>query len=395
MAAVLSHEMSNHDKVAASVAESRRLGLRVLPPDINRSDIGFTAARDSGAIRFGLAAIKNLGLGAAERILEARGANGGFASLYDFCVGVGPGVVGKDALTSLIKAGAFDSIDADRAKLAASVDATMKHAAGVLSAKRNGQNALFGGDQQSELGIGHTAATPAPDTQPYSPSDIIAMERELLGVPVTHDPFAELNQQLVRVAQNQACDLGDLPAGHKVRLGGVVSGWRDFQAKNGPMAFVTVQDATGPFEILMFSDALGRCAKHLRKDAAVVVEGKVSHRDRAVGNVTRSEAKVICENLYPLTLQSVDAQPVPERLADEAKALSVHIPADACGPEILEHISGLLTRYSGDCPVTMVFGTSEGEKRVALGERFCVDPGSRELVRSIETLLGPGTARVE
>ena len=250
LAAVLTIESGNHDKLSRYIAHCREKEIEVLPPDVNESERNFAVS--NGAIRFGFAGIKNVGEGAIDAILEAREEKeGGFASLYDFAENVESKRVNRRVVEALVKCGAFDSRHENRASVWASLDAALESGAATQRDRAIGQGSLFGGGGDSD-------AAPEPtlvDVPAWTERERLAYEKELLGFYVTGHPLGAVAKELARYTDvtSTTCEGKDR---RDVRAGGLLAGLRETRTKRGQrMAFAQLEDLEGSFELVIFSDA--------------------------------------------------------------------------------------------------------------------------------------------
>ena len=287
MAALLTIERNNTDKVALYVAECRDLGVTVLPPDVNASDWPFSVTPED--VRFGLCAVKNVGDGAVEAILEARQRVGRFTSLHHFCEEVSLKHVNKKAVECLVKAGAFDSCRPEAeeggangaggqqwsAQLLAAIDPALEQGARRQQDRAQGQHDLFGDGEGSVL---NQAARQLPDARPWTEAEQLTYEKEALGFYLSGHPIDRFRDDLAR-ADVRAIDTLDRPA-RSVRVGGIVAAVRRLKTKKGdPMAVVTVEDRGGRMEAVVFPEAYRKYGRMLEVDRLVVVEGKLEVDD--------------------------------------------------------------------------------------------------------------------
>lgn len=281
MAALLTSDHGNLDRVAIEVAECRKMGIPVLPPDINESFSEFAVVRDAGpngedVIRFGLAAIKNVGLGPVNAVLAAREEGGHFASIEDFVRRVDAREINKKAIEALMKVGAFDSIG-DRATLYANLDRIVSYMSKVQKNALSGQIDIFG-----SMGI----AEETPSLPLEAPSEIIAereflqWEKELLGLYLSSHPLREVEGWLSEKT-TPASALKPAMDGEKVVVGGVVTTVRKIVTKKGDaMAFVGLETISGDTELLVFPRAYEATPELWIEDRLLVVQGKVNAKDR-------------------------------------------------------------------------------------------------------------------
>ncbi len=267
IAACMSLARDNTDKLAALRAEATRLGIGLLPPDINRSGADFTLERQpdgSYAIRYALAAIKRVGFSAMQEITAARG-NTPFASLADFAARVEPRALNRMQIENLVRAGAFDTLDHRRAALFAGAETLLRRASAEAENRATGQSALFGSVSGPDPII-------LPETEPWSGIDRIAFEAEAIGFHLTAHPLDAYNAALRRLGVTPSANLAQAPSGRVLRLAGIIAAIKERTTSKGTrMAFVTLSDATGRFEVTLFSETLMRARPHLNAGTMVLV----------------------------------------------------------------------------------------------------------------------------
>lgn len=406
MAAVLSSEAGDSDKVAAAVAECLRMGLRVLPPDINESHENFTVIGE--AVRFGLAAVKNVGLGAVEVVLQARKEGGPFTSLEDLLERVDARTVNKRVLESLIKAGALDSLGLPRAQMLQMLDAALEAAQKVQRARASGQTGLF--DLEVAPAGGDAEAV---EVEEFTQEELLTMEKEMLGLYISDHPLRHVHDVLtarVNVPLNQ---LMDVPDKSPVVVGGIITSVKRTTTKSGSaMAFVTLEDLTGSCEVIVFPKTYEQIHFHLKRDSVIVVRGKV--------DIMEQQAKVLAERVMPLEeAEEVEPLPVGESAESGALALNgeteprprgtqaasigaasgparagsgaLHLRVDAAqfGEEGLRQLKDLLAQRQGDLPVFLHLRTAGRE--VVLDAKELRVTVTDELRAALERLLGAGS----
>jgi DNA polymerase-3 subunit alpha len=274
MTAVLSIEAGNTEKVAGAIAECRKLGVPVLPPDINTSEMDFTVEGD--AIRFGLKAIKNVGEAAIQKLLQARAEGGPFTGLDDLCRRVDQRALNKRALESLIKAGALDRFGT-RAALLEILDKAMAAGQREQRAAESGQASLF--SLFSQAGAAWTGV-PVPDIPEVDRKQKLAWEKELLGACISEDPFSRLPAHFADAEILHTTEIHDLLAGQTKKVAGIVVGVRFITTRKGDtMAYVTLEDRYGSIEVVVFPRILKQTRALWQEDTAVIVTGKVDNRD--------------------------------------------------------------------------------------------------------------------
>ncbi|MDR3037861.1 MAG: DNA polymerase III subunit alpha, partial [Candidatus Adiutrix sp.] len=380
MAALLSSEKDNQDKVVRLIGEGRAAGLQILPPDINESDDRFTVVE--GAVRFGLGAVKGLGSAAIESIIEAREKGGPFADLYDFCERIDTQKVNHRVVESLIKCGAFDrSGGADRAVLVLALDEALDTGARRRRDRRDGQTNLF---DLLAAGDPEPAVLNWPKAEPWRENVRLAFEKEALGFFITGHPLARFEAELALVT---TASIAQVKAGTddqaKVRLGGVVAALTTKPDKKGKnYAKLTLEDLTGSIEVLVWADTLAKCAAWLRPEEVIVVGGAVetSEAGRAGGAGEKGgqvNVKVIAREIMTLT----------EAVAARTEAITFKLPRARLDQETLALLKGVVRDYPGPANVYLHLAEPGGVAVYRLQARL---KPCRELVESLRLHLGPG-----
>jgi DNA polymerase III subunit alpha len=372
MAALLTSVGDDKDKSALYLNECRKMGIKVLPPDVNESVATFAAVgRD---VRFGLAAIRNVGTNVVEAIIAARKSKGGFTAFADFLRKVPLVVCNKRVIESLIKAGAFDSLGDARKGLVLvheqAVDA-------VLDLKRNeaiGQDSLFGDDAEAEA----VFDVPVPDGE-WEKSTRLNFEREMLGLYVSDHPLFGVEHI---IAAESDCSLSDLmgedterPSGGRpdaqiVKVGGILSGVQRKVTKQGNQwAAATLEDLAGAIEVMFFPQTYASYAASITEDAVVVVKGRVDRRDDV--------PKLIAMDLT-----------VPDLSAANSGPFVVSLPVARCVPPVVERLKEVLVTHPGTTQVHLRLRGPERTTIVRLDDRLRVAT-SPALIGDLKQLLGP------
>jgi len=273
--------VTREEKLAQAVEECRRMGIRLLPPDINRSHWGFAIesslkTQDKGAIRFGLSAVKNAGGVAVETILSSREKGGLFTTLTDFCSRVDTRKANKKVIESLIRVGAMDQFGKRSAQLAA-LDTIRQQAA--LSAREieSGQAGLFE-PTAKELSL----KDPLPEMDELPQSELLAAEKELLGLYLTEHPMAQALSRMHRIVPEKINEVIEATTStREVRVGGVINRLKRFNTKNnnGEMAFVTIEDESGSLEMVVFPRLFEKTRDVWQKEQVIIAKGKLEERD--------------------------------------------------------------------------------------------------------------------
>jgi DNA polymerase-3 subunit alpha len=373
MAALMSCSMGNTDKLAEYIEECRQLGIEVLPPDVNESDLDFKV--DGRRIRFGLGAVKGVGERAVLGILEARRRLGRFDSLFQFCENVDPRLADRKVLEQLVKCGAFDRLGGHRAQFWEALEPALRLGALRQADRRTGQLSMFDG---AEDGGG---AERLPDVPPWPPETLLAYEKEALGCYVTTNPLVRYEEVLRSLSSATVDRLPDLEEGQEVTLGGMISGLRVQVTKSGKNAgqkYVLFKfgDLTGSCEAVCFAADFEANREHLVNDAIVFVTGRVAFR----------------EDIPSLRVSRV----IPVERAREVLAGSVRLSVASAGldEDLLMRLQDVLRAHPGPCPVFFEVETPSGHRvLVKSGNEHFVSPSARFLA-DIEEVLGTGHVRL-
>jgi DNA polymerase-3 subunit alpha len=403
MAALLTSEMDKTDKIVQYVEETRAMGLRVEPPDVNVSRAQFTVAGD--AIHFGLAAIKNVGATAIDSIVKMREADGAFTSLDDFCARVDLRLVNRRVVECLIKAGAFDSLRSTRAGLLASLDQAMDGGQRRQRDREEGQVSLF-----DALGGGPGPSAPVPPPAARVPEwpaeEMLAFEREVLGFYLSGHPLEQYREVSRRIGALGAADLAARSTGARVLLLGQVSAFTENSTKSGNrMAFATLELVDGSVPLTIFPEPYRACAGALRHKGPVIVKGRADDSDK--GRV------VLAEEIKPLE-DAVGNGSLPGNGHGNGAGHghpngqgdghgNGHVDAHACRirvsaaaeslPTQLDAIKAACREHEGRTPLFLHVLLPEQEVVVRVKE-LGVNP-EPDLVSKVEGLLGPGSILVE
>jgi DNA polymerase-3 subunit alpha len=375
LAALMTTESGNHDKLARYITHARQRGAEVLAPDVNESEQAFTVVAEG--IRFGLSGIKNVGAGAIESILDARAES--FESVFDFAGRVDGRKVNRRVVESLVKCGAFDSLHASRAGVWASLDTALEAGAATQRDREIGQASLFGGPE------GVAAPEPSlPDAAEWTDRQRLAYEREVLGFYVTGHPLAVVTQQLERFTDITSATT-EGREGREVRAGGLLTALRETRTRRGAlMAFGTLEDLEGSFDLVIFSEPYAQYTGLLRNALAedpesgpppLLVAGTLEPGD---------SPKILVREVIALDRAE-------ERLSSQ---LRVRLVADEATRDRLAALRGVLERQPGDCGVALhvvIPGQSETVLRLAAPGGVRPDAA---LCRDVDALFGRGVTEI-
>lgn len=380
MAALLTSVLDNTDKVIEYSGECARLGIRVLPPDINISNGGFTAdAR--GQIRFGLNAVKSVGRNLVERIVDERGEKP-YASLYDFCKRLYGNEMNRRAVESLIKAGAFDSMGENRHSLVEAVDGIIKSVESDSRRNLDGQLDLFslmsGGAQSTSKDVYEIR-----HLEEYSHTELLQQEKEVSGLYLSGHPLDAYREKSARIGSHTIKDLTGEDAhvqdGEKVRIVCAVVKNRMMTTKsNSMMAFTSVEDLTGTMEVIVFPKVLDRFRDAIQENAVVVIDGRLSVREDEA-------SKLLADSILPI--DSYDPTRLdkgrPDPVKTAARRVFIRLPSRSC-PQY-DKVVNLLEIFDGDIPVILYL---EDTKQKLAAPRRLYTSGHPLFFKELERLLG-------
>ncbi len=371
MAALMTTDMGNQDKIVGYFTECRDLGIKVLGPDVNASQKNFAVA--DGAIRFGLAAIKNVGEGAVESVLAIRAASGPFKSFFDFCRRVDLHKVNKRMLEGLIKAGAFDSTGAKRSQLMAVIDHAVEDGAAAQRERDLGQTSIFGEELHGDDAAA-TMTTPAlPSIAEWDQAQRLKYERELTGFYITAHPLTRYQATLNALSTATTVGLADIPDGREVKICGIIATVKSMLTKKGDrMAYLTVEDLQGTVEVIVFPDLFKTAGELIAPERLVRVSGTIDRGDKGT--------KIRGSKIEPLAeVQTQAIKRIRIRLTER--------------PEVREQLPRLLDvfkRHPGGTSISMSFQTEGSlEAETAPLPNLTVSP-SEHFVADVEEVLGKG-----
>ncbi|MCF8129068.1 MAG: DNA polymerase III subunit alpha [Deltaproteobacteria bacterium] len=370
MCALLTQDMGNQDKTIKNIAECRTMGIRILPPDVNESQADFSVVEDQ--IRFGLAAVKNVGLKAVELVIEERNAHGSFSGLLDFCRRMEGSKVNRRVLEGLIQCGAFDFTKAFRSRLFEGLDDALR-----LCGGRHDPNQLnmFG---SLDLGEGEAGGLlDLPDVPEWDEKEKLRREKEALGFYITGHPLEGFHKAIKRFS---TCLVNDLPTQKdkdQVKLAGVVESLKMKRTKRGDkMAIMQLEDLTGSTEVVVFPDVFADAAPLLKGDEPLLVGGTVEIGDQS--------AKVIAKEIkspHGLELKA-------------AKAVIISLEKEKSANRLLEGLKDAVFKYPGDCRLMFRVDSPMDEPvMISAHFRYSILP-CPQFFEEVESLFGGGACEV-
>lgn len=366
MAAVLSSDMDHTEKVVTFLEECRLMKLNILPPDINYSDYKFTVDDTTGSIRYGLGALKGLGTGAIEMLIEQRQQHP-FSDLFDLCHRVDFHTINRRSLEALIFSGSLDGCGVNRASLLANIEAALQAADQKSLAKISGQQDFFGLDMisQSSQMVNH---------DDWPKLQRLQAEKEVLGFYLSGHPLENYAKELSHFITTSLNEL-TAKAGHHMTIAGWVLSIRSLWTKRGDrMAIVNLEDASGRLEVTLFSDTYAKYREKLNKDKLLIIEGEIQ-RDEYTGN-TRILGKKILD--------------ITEARESHAKNLTIKLSKSVINPSLLDNLQKLMINFCpGLCPTRIAYYHPElsTEVYLSLGNSWRVKPAD-DLLKALRESFG-------
>ncbi len=383
MAALLSSDIPGRnfkkkDSLVEHLDDCHRMNVEVLPPDVNRSYPDFAVVDDK--ICFGLSAIKSCGGGAAQAIAQEREANGPYRSLFDFCERLDPSTVNRSAIEVLIKAGAFDSLGAKRAQLAAAVDRALQSGASAAADRRSGQMGLFDSDEDDAP---EQVVANLPDVPEWEERDKLNKEKEVLGFYLSSHPLAEHETMLRTYCSHTTTQATELSHRTEVMLGGMLAAIKLAHTKNpkpgapSRYAMFDLEDTEGIMRCILWPDGFVDYGELVQPEAILVVRGAIDKRPGS------EEANLIVNELIPL-----------EDLASRyTRGVMLRVQEAVHGCEKLEQLYEILRGYPGNCELQLLLALADGRSVPCKCKRLRIEV-TTEMRKRVEELLGPGNFRL-
>ncbi|HWO41780.1 MAG TPA: DNA polymerase III subunit alpha [Candidatus Eisenbacteria bacterium] len=379
MAALMTSEMDDTDKVIKNLADCRERGIEVLAPDINESRADFTPVGEK--IRFGLAAVKNVGEKAVEVILDSRGREGPFLSLFDFCRRVDLTAVNRRVIESLIKCGAFDSTGVSRARMIAALDEAMRLGQAFQRESQSNQIDIFG-LLGANPGVRKADAF-YPPVEEWSAQQALAFEKEALGFYITGHPLDKYERVIKKIASGTVTEIKDKAAAGDVKLGGVVSSLRLKNTKKGERyAGFHLEDKTGFIEVIAWPDVYRRSGGLLTADDPIFVKGRLEAGEERL--------QVIANEITPLADEATKVRGGRNDGKRNGHDQRVHLyvrDRELSSEELLQLRQALLD-HPGPCPVSLHFVANGGDETVLELPQQVRVASSAKLMETVERVFG-------
>jgi DNA polymerase III subunit alpha len=349
MAALLTSEVQNADKILKYIAECREMEIKILPPDINESDKNFTVVGNQ--IRFGLAAVKNVGDAAIDAIMMERGEKGKFKSLFDFCYRVDLRKVNRRVIESLIKCGAFDFSKAHRSQMLTVSGELLEQSQSAQKRKGEPQLSML-------INRSREIEEEYPDIDEFPENQLITFEKETIGFYISRHPLSRYQEEIKKQTNLDTSSLSKLQNGVEVKICGLVSGLKEIVTKKGDrMAFLTLEDMNGFVEVILFPEVFKAALTCLRGGDPLLVKGTLDLSEEHV------------------KIKGMEVRSLPESPSSPGKPLHLKIPLSGLTPSRLVDLKEIIEANRGSIKVLLHFiDMNNRETIVALSDQFTVDP---------------------
>jgi len=389
MAALLTSIMQNTDKVVRYIKECQSMNINILPPDVNESLIDFTVVGE-GTIRFGLAAVKNVGRAAIENIIQERTENGPFKSIFDFCKRIELKTMNRRVIESLIKCGAFDSTGSKRSQMLSVLEKAVNLGHEAQREKRNGQTNLFS-LMSKEYQDNHKDHIQLPEIDEFADKELLTMEKETLGFYLSHHPLEDYQDRLKRIVTVNSSQISQLSDKTHLVLGGIITNIRKKTTKNGNMmAYFVLEDLEGTIDIIVFPKTYEDFKEVLLEENIVIVEGRV---DAMEFNV-----KLLAESITPVDKYKIKRgnkkRREQENPVSQDKFLHIEIDVDKLDVKKLKGLKKIFKKYPGNYSIIIHFDTPQKTYHQQVENTIKVRD-NENIISEIKTFLGHGKVYFE
>ncbi|MFC1553511.1 DNA polymerase III subunit alpha, partial [candidate division KSB1 bacterium] len=375
MAATMSSEMDSTDRIVILLDECKQMKIPVLPPDIMKSDVKFTVEKKG--IRFGLGAIKNVGVAAISSLLKERPNYLKVKNLYEFCEHIDSRTTNKKVMESLIKAGALDCIEGTRARKLESIEKAMNFAQQLITDREKGQTNIFSLDSDDKDSLkGYPDLEIAEEWSRYT---TLAYEKEMLGFYLSGHPLDKYRDEINGLSTPESNKIHLLSENSPVLKGGIITAIKVSATKKDPsksIAFINIEDFNGSTEALLFSDTFADFREMIVEDKMVFIRGKLSKRDE-------DNPKIIVEEVIPIE----------QARKKFTKEVHISLVAQGFEPSALDELDDLLSKSKGKCNLIIRIKTSSNENLLMKSTNYQVNPNNK-LINQLRELLGRDNVRI-
>jgi DNA polymerase-3 subunit alpha len=391
MAALISSVMDTKDKVPFFVSQAEQMGIEILPPDVNLSDHQFVVV--DGNIRFGLDAVKGVGYSAVEAIKAARSEAGNpFRDIFDFCERIDSRAVNRKAIESLIQCGAFGSTGDSRKGMLAVLEQAQKAGQKAQQDQELGQGSIFDllGDVAGEAGdadaSGGSSHPPIPAGE-FEQAELLAMEKESIGLFISNHPLKAVAAAMHQETDYSLEELSGVADQERVVAGGIISATKRIKTKKGDwMMFATLEDLSASVEMVIFGDTLTECEAALEPDTVVLVKAKVDHKDPGRTCLVVNSVERFAPTADEIAFADAEAAKAP--LMTPASAFRLRLDAAVLKATVIGELRDVLASFPGESEVVIELATSQGPRRLRLGDSFKVTRQDAGLHAELDRLLG-------
>jgi DNA polymerase-3 subunit alpha len=370
MAALLTCEMDNNDKILRYMNECREMGIDVLPPDINESNRDFTVTQ--GKIRFGLAAVKNVGSAAMDSVITTRKESGHFTSLFHFSEQIDLRKTNRKVMESLIKCGAFDSTGAYRSQMMEVLDSAIEKAQRIQKDRQSKQTNMFDlfGSGEGTGGAREDSFPPIPE---WSQEELLAHEKESLGFYISEHPLNSFKDYLLQYTTADTLSCAEQSRESEITIAGIVNKRRETTTRKGDrMSFITLEDLKGVIEVIVFPELYKSCSEVIKSDQPLLITGKVSKEEES------ETPKILASTIIPLS-EAPQRVPLATHLTLNLSDIDTHH---------LQQLKQTLLNYPGECQTFLhLIGPRKSETILSLGNEFKVNP-TPQLMDELKTIFG-------
>ena len=375
MAAVMTSEMDNTDKIVGLYDECLRMGLKVTPPDINTGKRPFSV-NEQGEIVYGIGAIKGVGEGPIDALVSARQEGGIFKDLFDLCARVDLKQINRRTFESLIKSGAFDKLGPHRAALAKNLEDALQSSSQFAKNEEMGQGDMFGVLTESHADVERKYA----NTPRWTEKQQLEGERETLGLYLSSHPISPYLKELSYYSATRLKDLSPNRRGEVSTASGLVIASRFAVTKKGNrLGIATLEDRSGKLDITLFAEALEKYGEKLQKDSIVIVKGQVSFDDFSQG----------------LRMSVRELMTLDEARTQYAKSLAISLKQTQITPHFIKQFKALIEPHSGGAlPINIYYDSPQGRALMKLGVQWCIKP-TDELLTELVAFLGESAVELE
>jgi len=369
IAALMTSERNNSDAVIKYMDECRAHNIKVLPPDVNKSGAHFNVSE--GCIRFGLAAVKNVGEAAIESIVEIRNKEDEFESIYDFCERVHIGKVNKKVLEALIKCGAFDSTYTRRSQMMAVLEDALDHGSRIQKEKADSQLDLFA---DSNIGTALPETTPKlPDIEEWDDTMLLSLEKETLGFYITGHPLDKYKDLIEKYTNVNCAGVQNAVDGQMIRIAGFIKIHKSHKTKKGDMmAFCAIEDQVGSIEVVVFPEVYAKAHGFIANEEIVVLEAEVQKNEKIV--------KLLADKIVPI-------EQAPKEWNN---GILIKIDAQKSSFDTLEKLKSIIGNFPGDCTSCLKIEILDKPSiLVKLSDEYMTS-SEPSFFKKVEELLGEG-----